>query len=86
MATMPKQRQGNDHNDASAAMKPAPQQQRWQRCQGNVCNDVSAATATMPKQRQGNVRDDVSATICQRRNDASATTAALAMMPGQPPQ
>jgi hypothetical protein len=44
---MPKQRQGNIRNDASAAMTPALQWQQWQRRQGNVCYDASATTATL---------------------------------------
>jgi hypothetical protein len=107
---MPKQRQGNVRDDASAARTPAPRQWQWQRSQGNVREDASAAMATMPKRRQGNFRNDASAitatrasnvisvamaTMPKRRwqrrqpddyNDASATTATMAMAPGQHPR
>jgi hypothetical protein len=58
---MPKQRQGNVHDDASAARTPATRRGQWQRCQGNVRKNASAATATMPKRHQGNVPDYASA-------------------------
>jgi hypothetical protein len=96
---MPKWRQGNNCNDASAVMMPALRRQQWQRRQGNVRDDTSAATATMPKRRQGDLRDDASTAMTpasgwqqwqQRqgniRNDASAATATLAMAPGRRPR
>jgi hypothetical protein len=54
---MPKRRQGDVHNDASAAMT----QQQWQQCQGNDREDASAAMAMMPKWPQGDIQDDASA-------------------------
>jgi hypothetical protein len=61
MVMMPKRRQEDIHDDASAAMMTAPRRQQWQLCQGDIREDASAATAMMPKRRQGNVRDDASA-------------------------
>jgi hypothetical protein len=58
---MPKWRQGNVRDDASAAMMATPRWRQWQLCQVDVRKDTSTATATMPKQRQGNVHDDASA-------------------------
>jgi hypothetical protein len=76
---MPQRRQGNVHNNASAAMMPLPQQQQWQWRQSNVCKDPSVAMATMPKRRgQRQQPDD--------HDDASARTAMMATAPGQRPQ
>ncbi len=78
MATMPKRRQRDVHNDASIAMMPALQLQQWQRCQGNVRNDTSVAMVMMPKRRwQRCQRDD--------HNYASAATATMATEPKQGP-
>jgi hypothetical protein len=44
---MPKRRQGNLRDDASAAMTPALQWQQWQWHQGDIRNDASAVTATL---------------------------------------
>jgi hypothetical protein len=46
--TMPKRRQGDVHNETSAAMMPAPQRQQWQWCQGNVRDEDSAMPASTP--------------------------------------
>jgi hypothetical protein len=68
---MPKQRQGDVRNDASATMMPAPRQQQWQRRYGNVRDDTIIAMATMPKRHsQGRQRDN--------HNDVSAATATMA--------
>ncbi len=52
---MPKQRQGNGRDDASATTAMMTM------VQGDARNDASAAKATMPKRRQGDGRNDASA-------------------------
>jgi hypothetical protein len=60
---MPKRRQGNVRDDASAVRMPALQQWWLQGRQGNGRKDVSAATVTMPKWRQGDICNNVSAAM-----------------------
>jgi hypothetical protein len=83
--------QGGVHDDAIAATATM-----LKRCQGNVCNDASAAMTPAPRRqqwqwRQGHVRNDAStmtATMPKRCqgdfcNDASAVMATMATAPGQ---
>jgi hypothetical protein len=48
---MPKRRQGDVRKDASAAMTPASQRQKWKRRQGNGRDDAST-TMTLAWQQQ----------------------------------